>query len=598
MKLKNNDKWVVKTLVPEEVYTDRKEFLDYFYNAAINAAKRGTTSTVLLGQRRMGKTEIFKRVVNRLFFEQDPKDPNAVVPVYYSFPDAKLDSVTFGIDYVENLLRYYVAFYTGNFKLIRERLSGDELIAIAKKAAPDTPSARMVDWIIATLKSFENGDSIIPHQDALRLPSRIANYQDSTIVMFLDEFHNTSLPEYEIEIAGFMRPAVEFPSCPHFVATSSTSKSAMDCEGKGAVRGRFVHKVIDGMTGYFGAELARKAAGYFGADVPEIMAPVVAKKCGGNPFYITSIVKRAARLKIPISDEKNLNKIVAVDLSSGFIWKELNNRVARGVGRSDEPDVAKWLMYFFALDENIEPERFNRFNIEKIQRELKNRVRKKIPRRILRYFMLDLSCGDLMIYMAGASFRRENDPILLEFLKVWGKIEVEGQDPLAVQEKLEDKYQTMKKRINEYKGYLAEVHMSQALLNSQNMTLPGAVFNMARDIQMPDRLIYVANCMRLGSGKGREIDVYGAAASEKWICQSKWLKKDKAGVGVLRELMAQADAVKREKAPRILRMWLFANNGLTAPARKMAEKNGILWSSRKELDKLLVHLGLRALPDL
>jgi AAA+ ATPase superfamily predicted ATPase len=42
-------------------------------------------STVLLGQRRMGKTEIFKRVVNRLFFEQDYQDPKAVVPVYYSF---------------------------------------------------------------------------------------------------------------------------------------------------------------------------------------------------------------------------------------------------------------------------------------------------------------------------------------------------------------------------------------------------------------------------------------------------------------------------------------------------------------------------------
>ncbi len=80
--------------------------------------------------------------------------------------------------------------------------------------------------------------------------------------------------------------------------------------------------------------------------------------------------------------------------------------------------------------------------------------------------------------------------------------------------------------------------MSQALLNSQNMTLPGAFFNMERDIQMPDWFIYVANRMRLGSGKGREIDVYGAAASEKWVCQSKWLKKDKVGVGVLRELLA------------------------------------------------------------
>ncbi len=76
--------WAIKPLVPDEVYTDREFFLEYFYKAALKARTRRTMSTVLLGQRRMGKTEIFKRVVNRLFFEQDHLDPKAVVPVYSS----------------------------------------------------------------------------------------------------------------------------------------------------------------------------------------------------------------------------------------------------------------------------------------------------------------------------------------------------------------------------------------------------------------------------------------------------------------------------------------------------------------------------------
>ena len=62
--------WAIRPLVAEEVYTDRQEPLDFFYKAALRAITRRTTSTVLLGRRRMGKTEIFKRVVNRLFFEQ------------------------------------------------------------------------------------------------------------------------------------------------------------------------------------------------------------------------------------------------------------------------------------------------------------------------------------------------------------------------------------------------------------------------------------------------------------------------------------------------------------------------------------------------
>jgi len=84
---KADSKWAIRPLVPKAVYTDREEHLNYLYKAAINAIRRRTMSTVLLGQRRMGKTEILKRVVNRLFFEQENyRDKDAsVVPVYYSF---------------------------------------------------------------------------------------------------------------------------------------------------------------------------------------------------------------------------------------------------------------------------------------------------------------------------------------------------------------------------------------------------------------------------------------------------------------------------------------------------------------------------------
>ena len=45
-------KQAIKTLVPEAVYTDRQEFIDYFYEYALSAPGRRAVSTVLLGQRR------------------------------------------------------------------------------------------------------------------------------------------------------------------------------------------------------------------------------------------------------------------------------------------------------------------------------------------------------------------------------------------------------------------------------------------------------------------------------------------------------------------------------------------------------------------
>ncbi len=85
----------IKTLVAEDVYTDRQEFLDYFYEYALKAITRRAMSTVLLGKRRMGKTEIFKRVVNRLFFEQDHPDPAAVIPIFIRVPNTAINREEF-----------------------------------------------------------------------------------------------------------------------------------------------------------------------------------------------------------------------------------------------------------------------------------------------------------------------------------------------------------------------------------------------------------------------------------------------------------------------------------------------------------------------
>ena len=94
--------WIIRPQVPDEVFTDRDEHLNYFYKYALKTASGRAMSTVLMGRRRMGKTEIFRRVANRLFFEQDPADPNAVVPVYYTFSDQPKGRLEFSKEYLEN----------------------------------------------------------------------------------------------------------------------------------------------------------------------------------------------------------------------------------------------------------------------------------------------------------------------------------------------------------------------------------------------------------------------------------------------------------------------------------------------------------------
>ncbi len=599
MKLENSSKWVVRPLVPEEVYTDRQEFLDYFCDAALETAHRRTMSTVLLGQRRMGKTEIFTRVVNRLFFEQDPKAPNAVIPVYFSFPDTPGDERRFGKDYLENFIRHYVGFLTKQPEMILDNPKGGKLLSAVRASSSLFPFTRTLDLMLSWYDEIETGDSFLPHRDALEIPRRVSDMDESSIVMFLDEFQNTRLPQYGFDIAGFMQTAVESPTCPHFVTGSAMGILAREIIGRGALFGRFGNEVIEPMSGYWGKELALRAASYYKAEMPEVMAPVLADRCGGNPFYITAVIRQAVRMRKALSDEETLSEILAVDLSSGFIWGELNDQVTRWTHRINEHGITKWVLYLSALEENEEKDRRNRLNVERIQREIQEREGRHVSLEDVRDVLIKLSRGDLVEYLElGNWFRRVKDPILLEFLKVWGRIEVEGHDRSRVRDELADEYRSYKGRVSDYKGYFAEVHMSQVLLSAQNRILPGKFFHSGGDIKMPWLFHYVRHRVQLGAEDDPDIDVLGAAGGEKWVCQSKWVTRGKIGMKTLEELVSQADTVRRDMNPRVIRMWIFAHEGLTGEALAYAEKHGILWSSRKEFDELLVHLGLRPLPEL
>ncbi|MBT9438358.1 MAG: hypothetical protein GAS50_04105 [Desulfobacterales bacterium] len=257
--------------------------------------------------------------------------------------------------------------------------------------------------------------------------------------------------------------------------------------------------------------------------------------------------------------------------------------------------ITKWVLYLSALEEG------DRLDLDRIQKELAEREGKVVPMETIRDVLIKLSRGDLLQYMElGGWFRKIDDPILLEFLKVWGRIEVEGQDRAAVQNDLRTQYQTIKRRIHDHRGYLAEVYIAQILWTGQNKTLPGTFFHSKEDITLPWHFSYVKLRSRLGGGKGMEIDVEGGAGKERWICESKWWVGRKVGRAEVESLMRKGNIVKEEvgEGLQILRLWFFAHEGFTEEAEALMLKNGVLWSVREDLDGLLKHVGLRQLPEL
>jgi hypothetical protein len=588
-----DSRWAIRPLVSPEVYTDRQEHIDYLYNAALDAIGRRTMSTVLLGQRRMGKTEIFKRVVNRLFFEQDHRDPDAVVPVYYSFKDEPLDRWEFAIGYVENFLRWYAAFRLRDTSILSpDSVSRDGLSELIK-ARLEVPKG--LTGALNFMGFLQKRDVTIPEDSAVTLPRRVSDWDESTIVMFLDEFQNTRLPQYKFSIVGFMQEAVESPTCPHFVTGSAMSILAREILGRGSLFGRFDSHPIEPMTNYWGARLVLKAAIYHKTDIPYEMAPVVADRCGGNPFYITAVVRQAAKQGKLIISEETLNEILAVDLSSGFIWAELNDQVTKWIERINEYGITKWVLYLSALEEG------DQLDLDRIQKELAGHEGKVVSMETIRDVLIKLSRGDLLQYMElGGWFRKIDDPILLEFLKVWGRIEVEGQDRARVQKELVRHYQTIERRIRDHLGYLAEVYMAQVLWSGQRKTLSGSFFHSNEDVTLPWRFIYIRHRTRLGAAKEMEIDVEAAAAKEHWICESKWRHGRKANHVDVESLLRKAEVLREAEGEGLetMRAWFFSHDGFTGKAEVLMKEKGMLWSVREDLDGLLKSVGLRCLPNI
>ena len=588
--IQQTSQWAIKTLVPEEVYTDREFFLDYFYKAALKARTRRTMSTVLLGQRRMGKTEIFKRVVNRLFFEQDHLDPKAVVPVFYSFSDNITDRWDFAQKYVENFLRWYAAFRLRDPRIVLGRqVKRDQLLDMIRQKMSMTEG---FEGTIELLEGIVEKQVIMPEQWALCHPRRVSDYDDSTIVVFLDEFQNTRLPQYNFDVVGYMQEAVESPTCPHFVTGSAMSILAREILGRGALFGRFRSKRIEPLTGYWGTELTRQSAKYYQAQVSEEMAPIVAERCGGNPFYINAVIQQAAEQEEAISNEQSLNSILAVDLSSGLIWNELNDQVNRWIERINEYGITKWILYLSALEEGEE------LDIGRIQQALKEREKKEVSIEKIREVLIKLSRGDLLEYKElGGWFGKVDDPILIEFLRVWGKIEIERQNKNDVFNALQKKYSRVKRQFHELAGYLAEVYMAQILLNARRKTLPGRYFNQERDVAVPD-FIYVGLREQLGAGANSEIDVHGAAGIEQWVAESKWLHGRQVGVSEVIKLLDKAVRLKNNLDADFVRVWFFGHEGFTKESVDLMHEEGVLWSTREELDGLLEYVNLRRLPML
>lgn len=135
-------KWLFRPSCPDELFTDREDWLKFLYQQAVDAKKLRTTSTALIGLRRLGKTELFRRVHTKLFWEQDD-----VVPIYFTFEGKSLVGREFAEVYLWNSLNQYIAKRTNNIDFFNNGISLDELFSLSQEMKDEGLLQQFPRWL-------------------------------------------------------------------------------------------------------------------------------------------------------------------------------------------------------------------------------------------------------------------------------------------------------------------------------------------------------------------------------------------------------------------------------------------------------------------
>jgi serine/threonine-protein kinase RsbW len=144
------------------------------------ATSRRASSALLLGPRRVGKTELLRRCFDRLF------DEGAVAPFYYALRPYSLDSEAFARDYLSQFLAQFIAFRRNDARLIA---AADEPLAVISRAAMPEDYLWVRAMIDSLSRASASGDGALTVRSALAAPSIAASRAQQAVSVMVDNFH-------------------------------------------------------------------------------------------------------------------------------------------------------------------------------------------------------------------------------------------------------------------------------------------------------------------------------------------------------------------------------------------------------------------------
>ena len=279
-----------------DLFTGRKEEIDYFLKWIHDIKERKSQSTAIMARRKMGKTALLERLFNITFSKND-----GVIPFYYEIKETKMWVVDFCQDFFLTFIYQYIAFKSRKINYLgRDKKNSLEE---AKKDAVNEGLNYLTGIIDNVAYSTRSGHVDILWNTVREAPKTIAFSENEFIVQMIDEFQFMNAMIYrdkEMKIladhlAGGYLSTAESKIAPLLISGSWVGW--LMSELNTMLPNRFWYEYLGNMPEDEAIEMVYKYSAFFDVPVKEETAYLIFKQTQGSPFYISSLIRSRYRDK-------------------------------------------------------------------------------------------------------------------------------------------------------------------------------------------------------------------------------------------------------------------------------------------------------------
>ena len=316
------------TMIPDEEFFDRESELERIYNYALSIPKKLASSLILTGRRGIGKTELLKRIYNRLFWKQD-----TVIPFYYSMNRDYLSVQEFSRDYLSEFIKQYIGFTQKDHTLVNvKNLPFKKLLKLAYQA----DNKYIVDLIDNFLEASKDNDFLSLVRNSISAPLYIALNENIYVFPILDEFQyvsNIHLNNEPYPVAGHYQILLQSHITPHLITGSSIRSieniykdtfflSGLEKFDLSTFDKENAMKMFEGLIKRFKIKTTQ-----------DISADVV-EQLGYNPFYIRSLLRSSKINKRAILKLRDFQDVYTSEVIEGninYYWQSILNSSIKNI---------------------------------------------------------------------------------------------------------------------------------------------------------------------------------------------------------------------------------------------------------------------------